>query len=89
MYRENKPAIIEYKNGVVLLEEWWGNNNYHRCDGPAVIVYRDGEIVNEEWWLNGKCLIKEDFTSIEMITRLKAYSLFSPIEIAKLKKNAA
>ena len=88
-HRENGPAYIKYKGGAVLQEQWVINGDLHREDGPAWIKYQNGKAVLEGWWLNNKLLSKEDFTSLDMIVRMKAYKLFSPIEIARLRKNAA
>ena len=89
-HREDGPAYIEYDiNGKPTREAWYVNNERHRGDGPARIDYKDGVPIKKVWILQSKVLQKEDFTSIKMIDKLKAYSLFSPIEIARLKKNAA
>ena len=94
LHREGGPAWIAYKDGEIIEEQWWlrsDNNRYyrHRENGPAWVTYEDGEIVAGEWWVNGKRLCKEDFKQAEMVDQLKAYLLFTPIEIARLKKNAA
>ena len=87
LHREDGPALIMRKEGKIV-EEWWQlYGKFHREDGPAYIKFKDGEITRKQWFANGKRLRKEDFTSIEMIDRMKAYSLFTPIEIAKMKKN--
>ena len=83
LHREDGPAVVIYKDGKIVEKEWWMNHKRHRENGPAYIG-RDDE---EEWWLNDKLLSKEDFKSLEMIERMEAYRLFSPIEIAKMKKN--
>ena len=85
-HREDGPACIEYKDGEIVKEEWWINGDRHRKNGAAWIEYKNGKIILEEWWVNGKELLKEDFTSVEMIDQLKAYRLFSPIEIARMRK---
>ena len=85
LHNENKPAYIRYENGKATVEEWWLSGCIHRENGPACVVYEDGRVIHEEWWVDGKYLNKGDFTSIEMIDRMKAYRLFSPIEIAKMK----
>ena len=88
-HREDGPAIIRYEDGVVVYEEWWVNGIPHRTDDSACIKYEGGKAVYKQWWVNGIQLTKADFTSIDMIDRMKAYSLFSPIEIAKMRKNEA
>lgn len=88
LHREDGPGHIEYENGEVVVEEWWLNGWLHRVDGPAYIEYKDGRVIYEQWYLGGEILTKKDFTSIEMIDRMKAYNLFNPIEIARLRKNA-
>ena len=82
-HRKDAPAIIRYNDGVVVYEEWFTNNIRHREDGPAIIRYSDGA---EWWWINGILLSKKDFT-LDMIIKMKAYSLFSPIDIARMRKN--
>ena len=89
LHRKDAPAIIRYKDGVVVEEEWFTNNIRHRIDGSARIEYNNGKVNAEQWWVDGTRVTKEDFTSIDMIDRMKAYSLFAPIEIARMRKNAA
>jgi hypothetical protein len=73
--------------GYELVEFTHGGKNYHlnglphREDGPA-IIYFDG---SKLWYLNGKELSKEDFTSIEMVKCMQAYSLFTVKELARMK----
>lgn len=86
-HRENGPAIIKYRDGVITGEQWYFNGGRHRGNGPAWIAYEDGKIVERQWWLNGKQLSKRSFKSIEMIDQLKAYSLFTPLEVARIRKN--
>ena len=86
-HRENGPARIKYRDGGVIEEEWWIDNKLHRENGPAYIKYQDGKIIYKEWWVEGILLSKEDF-SLEMIVKMRAYSLFSPVEIARMRKYA-
>ena len=85
LHREDGPAYIRYEDNATTIKEWWIENCLHREDGPAYVVCKNQKIIYEEWWLDGAVLSKEDFTSIEMIDRMGAYSLFSPIEIARMK----
>ena len=93
LHREDGPARTRYKDGKIVEEQWWVkggvSSHRHREDGPALVKYEDGKVVHEEWWVNGKELLKENFKSLELVKKLKAYRLFNPIEIARLKKNAA
>ena len=87
-HRLNDPAVIIYEDGKIIAEQWWVTNFLHRENGPAIISYVNSPHIKKIWYLNGRELFKRDFTSIEMIDRMKAYSLFNPIEIARLKRNA-
>ena len=90
LHRENAPAYITYKNNKVSTENWYLNNQAHRLDDAAEIWYDDNlKVIKKKWFRWGREIFKEDFTSIEMIDQFNAHSLFSPIEIARLKKNAA
>jgi hypothetical protein len=54
--KENKPAIIQYREGTndILWSEWLLNGARHREDGPAFILYNEnGKLIREEWYLNG------------------------------------
>ena len=86
LQKKNGATTVEYGNGKII-KRWWLDDKLHRDDGPAYIEYRNGVKKFEWWFINGKPLTKEDFTSIEMIDRMKAYSFFSPVEIAKMRKN--
>ena len=90
LHKKDDPAIIRYnKDEKITEEQWWVNDKRHRANGPAAIIYKDGKTIKEEWYLNGKPLRKANFTSIAMIDRMKAYSLFSPIEIARMRSSKA
>jgi len=55
LHREDGPAIIYYKNGLVECKEYWINGNRNRLDGPAFIRYDyNGSIEYVEYWFNGK-----------------------------------
>jgi len=76
-HRIDGPAVI-FPDGN---EEWWFNGERHRSNGPAVI----GPNGHKEWWIKGNKLEKEDFTSIEMVSRTQAWELFTPKELLKMK----
>ena len=88
-HRKDGPADIRYKSGtkIVNVEFWFLNGEPHREDGPADIYYKNGKVLEEEkeWHLNGSELFKKDFTTIEMINSMKAWSLFTPVELIRLK----
>jgi hypothetical protein len=85
-----------------LVKEWdWHNEGYnygyyrdqcfvsHRENGPSCTIGKNRKGYNDErWHFHGIELYKEDFTSIEQVHRLKAWSLFSPVEIVALKKKS-
>jgi hypothetical protein len=77
---EDGPAVI-YPNGE---KQWWQHDYRHRDGGPA-IVFGNG---NRLWFFNGQQLSKRNFTSIEMIKRMKAYGLFTPKELIRMKLDA-
>jgi antitoxin component YwqK of YwqJK toxin-antitoxin module len=89
LHNEEGPAIIRYhKNGNIQYQVWYLNDKWHNEEGPARVSYhKDGKVMFKEWCLDGKELTKEDFTSLDMIKRVNAFELFSPIEIARLKIN--
>ena len=89
-HRENGPAKVLYDPDTELLitEEWYKNGLLHRYDGPALIYYKNGEKALIRWYINDIELRKTDFTSLETIDRMRAYSLFSPVEIARMRKYA-
>lgn len=61
----------------------------HRSDGPAFTIGKRGHLVSpvfiNQWYRHGIELEKDDFDSIEMVNQMKAWELFTPHEIAKLK----
>lgn len=88
-HRKDGPADIRYETGtkIIGIEYWFLNGEPHREDGPADIYYKNGKVLEEEkeWHLNGSELFKKDFTTIEMINSMKAWSLFTPVELIRLK----
>ena len=85
LHRENGPAYIEYEDGKVIRELWYDNGLWHREDGPAYVSYDECRII-EEWYTNGVQLTVENFTCLEIVTRMKAWSLFKPHEIIEMMK---
>ena len=88
--RAGAPAIIEYgKDGTIIKEEWWLDGLRHCSNGPAITEYGNGGTVEKAkaWFVNGVNYTKACFTNIDEVDKLKAYSLFTPIEIARLRKN--
>ena len=84
--RDDGPAVIHYHNNKVTREAWYRNGYLHNDSGAAVISYdENGNIIQQEWYLDGERLSVFDFDTCEKIDKLKAYSLFSPIEIARIK----
>lgn len=79
LHREGKPAI-EWSSGN---ESWYFDGKLHNDCGPA-IWQKNGTIL--EWWLHGKRLFKKDFTDFELIDKLGAWSIFTPVEIIEMKK---
>lgn len=57
-----------------------GENILHRDNGPA-ITYSNGF---EQWFLYGVQLTPDDFDSIEMVKRMKAWAFLTPVQIAAL-----
>lgn len=51
-----EPAFVTYyKNGQVLIQEWYKDGKYHRERGPAFIEYtQDGQVVAEKYFLDGE-----------------------------------
>lgn len=85
------PDKIYWPNGNLRCELYFSNEgSYHRDDGPAVIhYYEDGSPNYNEtrWVVNGTYLSKYDFlkAGYEAIEKLKAYPLFTPMELIKLQ----
>ena len=75
-HKEDGPAFIREDH-----KEWWINYKRHRIDGPAV-TFQNGE---KQWWVLDKKLSREDFTSFDMVKRMKAEELFTPVELARLR----
>lgn len=63
---------------------WYKDDEHHREDGPAQIR-EHCPFGNKVWNLNGKEIEKEDFTSLDMIVKMQALELFTPVEIAAMK----
>jgi hypothetical protein len=67
-HREDGPAYIYERKGIVLAEEYYKDGKRHRDDGPAVISRRDdGSIQREEYWCEGK-LDRTDGAAIILYT---------------------
>ena len=59
------PAIIYYKDGKIIREEFWKNGLIHRDgDCPAVIAYEDGKIIYEGFWKNDQRHRDGDYPAI-------------------------
>jgi antitoxin component YwqK of YwqJK toxin-antitoxin module len=86
-HNEEGPARVSYyENGNLWRQVWYLNGRIHNKEGPARIgYYEDGKVMFKEWFLDGKYLSKEDFTSLDMIKKMNAFELFSPLEIARFK----
>lgn len=50
LHRDNGPAVIKYKGGLIIYEEWYRNDRQHRNNGPAVIKYCNGILICELWY---------------------------------------
>jgi antitoxin component YwqK of YwqJK toxin-antitoxin module len=87
LHKKEGPAVIGYhENGNLWYQEWRLNGKLHKEEGPAFIRYHEnGNVKLKEWWLTGKELSKKDFTSLDMIRKINAFELFSPLEIARFK----
>jgi antitoxin component YwqK of YwqJK toxin-antitoxin module len=87
LHNEDGPAKIEYyESGAVRGQDWLLNGKWHNEEGPAWIsYYENGKVKCKEWWFEDKQLYKKDFTSLDMIKRMDAFELFSPLEIARFK----
>ena len=82
------PEIIYHENGNVEFERWYRDGDLHRLDGPADIYYdRNGNANFKYWYKNDKMISKEDFKKlgIKTIREMKAFSLFTPLELIRLK----
>ena len=82
------PKTKYYENGNVEFEIWYKDGDLHRLDGPADIDYHEnGNVKYKFWWKDGKKITKEDFKKlgIEIIKQMKALSLFTPLELIRLK----
>jgi antitoxin component YwqK of YwqJK toxin-antitoxin module len=86
-HNEEGPAHIRYyENGQIRFRRWCLNGEFHNEEGPACIRhYEDGKVEYQGWYLNDKRIFKKDFTSLDMIKRMNAFELFSPLEIARMK----
>jgi hypothetical protein len=87
VHNEEGPARIKYyENGNIEYQEWRFDGKLHNEDDPAYIrYYEDGKVDYQSWHLNAKRIFKKDFTSLDMIKKMNAFELFSPIEIARFK----
>jgi hypothetical protein len=55
LHRLNGPALISYKNAIIVLEYWFINGRFHRTSGPAILDFDDnGKIEKELWLIDGK-----------------------------------
>lgn len=81
---------------VISIKNYTGGKSYgyiseghfvlHRSNGPAFAVGKNNGFNKQpEWYRHGIELEKDDFDSIEMVNQMKAWALFTPHEIAKLK----
>ena len=87
-YKEVIPDNIT-RNGYERItwsdkEIWYQKDGrIHRVDGPAI----ERIVGNKEWWLDGKRQYKGDFQkNPKMIVKMKAWELFEPEELVRLKK---
>lgn len=84
-HRVDGPCYIAYNKNEIYQEHWAREGNFYREDGPARIRYENGEIASQRWWLGKGELLKKDFTTLEMINRMKAWELFTPVEIMRMR----
>lgn len=63
-----------------------GEERLHRENGPA-ITSKSGKA--DEWYIYGIRLEAEDFTSIEMVKKMKAWSRLTPVQLAALKNKTS
>jgi hypothetical protein len=83
---KSKCYIRYFNNKEWVLKEWMivPKGTYHRENGPAVI-YATGQMY---WYLYGGLKRKEWFIeNPHMISKMKAWTLFTPDEIVKIKTN--
>ena len=86
-YKEVKPGKVRTGKGYELLlwsdggKSWTYNGKLHREDGHAI----EGNN-RKEWYLYGKQLEKDWFLkNQEQINKMKAWELFEPVELVRLK----
>lgn len=86
-HRIDGPSEIERDEVSGGRDEYWSiRGKWHREDGPAIIEYdKDGNVIDEEWYLQDRELSKENFTSVSMINKMKAWSLFTPTELVRMR----
>ena len=53
---------------------------------PEIEYYENGNVEYEHWYKDGKEITKADFKrlGIKTIKKMKAFSLFTPLELIKL-----
>lgn len=79
-YTRSGYELVLYNDGNT--KQWWLNGKLHREDGHA---YENDDGL-KAWWLNGTRLDKAFFFSNpEKINEMKAWELFKPEEIVRLK----
>jgi hypothetical protein len=49
-HRDDGPAYVKKKNGVVVCEYWINKGRIHNARGPAVVYYLRGRPVRELWY---------------------------------------
>ena len=66
-HKEDGPAYtVYYKDGELLYEEWWMNNNKHRIDGPAIKEYNKHGTVSREFYFIKSNHVNSRYFNAEM-----------------------
>ncbi len=50
LHKDDGPAIIQYKDGEIVNEEWWHHGKLHRQNNPARIQYHKGDVILQMWY---------------------------------------
>lgn len=87
-HREGKPAkVFLYPWTKQVQKLVWHRHGYlHNENGPAAIDYNDTGIIKQKNWFVNDCpLTKWNFKSISMVNKMKAWELFTPVELVRLR----
>lgn len=80
IFRDTHRGRIEYYYTMD------SDNYFHRDNGPAIIYPGRAGRQGEFWYLYGKELKPEDFDSLAMVRRMKAWTFLTPVQLAALKE---